>query len=53
MTVVIRLERASQPITIEHVKNTYEKGSFFCVYTIDQKVRKIPVDHIFDIREDY
>ncbi len=53
MNVKIRLEKASQPIFISEVLNTYQKGSFYCVYTLDKKVRKFPIDHIFDIEEDY
>jgi hypothetical protein len=53
MKVKIRLKTTSQPILHENIKNTYQKGSFFCLYDENEKVTKYPIKNIFDIEEDY
>jgi hypothetical protein len=53
ITVWLHLKNQSQPITYEHVKNTYEKESFFCIYTEEELVFKYPVEDIWRITEQY
>ena len=53
MKVEIFLQKTSQRITFEDAKNTYEKGSFFCVFTSDNKVYKYPISSIFNVKESY
>jgi hypothetical protein len=63
MKVTLRLEKSSQPIEFDNVINTYEKGSMFCIaysamplppaHCGYRRVRKIPIDHIFDVDETY
>jgi hypothetical protein len=53
MKVQIWLKETSQPIEYDAF-NTYEKGSFYCVY--ERKtglVWKYPVSMIFRVAEDY
>jgi len=50
--VKVRLQQTSQSIEID-AKNTYQKGDFFCIYTVENKVRKFPISTIFEIEEDY
>jgi hypothetical protein len=52
MRVEIWLDKTSKPIVFEDAKSTYEKGSFFCVYS-GGIVDKYPSDHIFRVRESY
>ena len=49
--VTVHLYSQSQPITIESVVNTYQKGDLFCVST-GGKVCKFPLVHIFRITEE-
>lgn len=53
INVSVHLKEQSQPILYENVINSYEKGSFFCVYTKDDTVFKHPIDSIWRIKEDY
>jgi hypothetical protein len=53
INVSIHLKDQSQPIIYENVINTYEKGSFFCVYCEGEKVYKYPICEIWRIKEDY
>lgn len=57
MKVIYRLEKTSQSIVIDNVLNTYQKGDFYCIYFIDKNservVKKIPIDHLFDVDEPY
>jgi hypothetical protein len=50
--VSVRLQNTSQPLEFV-AQNTYEKGSFFCIYQTSGIVKKIPIATIFDIDEDY
>lgn len=52
MKVEIHLNEQSQPIVVENVINTYQKGDLFCVYCKDE-VYKFPINHIFRIKENY
>ncbi len=52
ITVRVRLEKTSQELIYENVWNTYQKGDLYCICNHDTVV-KIPIDHIFDIRETY
>lgn len=52
-TVVVQLKDQSQPLVYEDVINTYEKGSFFCVYVSGEKVYKHPLRDIWRVKEDY
>ena len=58
MYVEVWFERSNQPVCLENVKATYQKGDMFCVSyaTADlgkdvQAVVKYPVDHIFCVHE--
>jgi hypothetical protein len=53
ITVVVHLKDQSQPLVYAQVENTYEKGSFFCVYTSDEMVYKHPIADIWRIKEGY
>lgn len=43
----------SQPIIYENVINTYEKGSFYCIYVKGEIVYKEPLALIWRIKESY
>lgn len=53
--VYIHLYTQSEPIILEHVRNTYTKGPLFCVMLDalfhQQEVHKFPLEHIFRIKE--
>jgi len=51
--ISIQLKESSQPI--EHnFTNTYQKGSFYCVYVEEEdKTYKYPIADIFRVVEDY
>lgn len=54
MKVQIYLMETSQRIEFKNATNTYTKGPFYCVYLKEEnKVYKYPVDHIFNVCEDY
>lgn len=53
MNVKVRLEKTSQVLNFENLKNTYQKGSFYCIYKEDNVVKKIPIDTISNIDETY
>ena len=61
LTVVVHLKDQSQPIIYYDVMNTYEKGSFYCVYVkkCDKDLSeqefsyKHPIADIWRIKEDY
>ena len=52
MRVGLTLHETSQTLWFENVRNTYEKGSFYCLYT-DGQVNKFPITDIFSVIEDY
>ena len=51
MKVLVHLYTQSQPVEIDEVRNTYQKGDLFCVLKLDGIADKFPVQHIFRIRE--
>lgn len=51
--VKLHLEDQSEPVLHEDVVNTYEKGSFFCIYQKNEKVYKYPIVHIWRVTEAY
>ena len=51
--VTVHLKDQSQPIVYQDVVNTYEKGSFYCVYLKSEKVYKHPITDIWRIVEGY
>jgi hypothetical protein len=53
ITVSVHLKDQSQPVTYENVINTYEKGSFYCVYTESEVVYKHPIRDIWRVKEGY
>ncbi len=60
MKVQIELKETSQPIILEDVLNTYQKGDLFCVYLLagpeafqEERVYKFPISNIWRIKEDY
>ena len=50
--IKVWLKETAQHLVYENAKNTYQKGSFYCIYA-DEKVVKIPIDNIFKIEESY
>lgn len=52
MKVGLTLKDTSKTLWFDEVSNTYEKGSFYCIY-INEKVNKFPINDIFSIIEDY
>ena len=52
INVTVRLHTTSQSLKFK-AKNTYEKGSFYCIYQESGIVKKIPISTIFDIDEEY
>jgi hypothetical protein len=52
-TVSIQLKESSEPIVHEHVKNTYQKGRFYCVYCDVEQVYKYPIANIWRVLEVY
>ncbi len=54
MRIEVWLKGASQPLLFEGVTNTYEKGSFYCIYwERANKVEKYPIADIFRVIETY
>jgi hypothetical protein len=51
MICEVHLLHQSQPIVFEAVRNTYQKGDFFCVLELDGTVSKFPIVHIFRVKE--
>ena len=51
--VTVHLKEQSQPIVHQNVINTYEKGSFYCIYCEGEKVYKYPLIGIWRIKEGY
>jgi hypothetical protein len=52
MKVSVHLYTQAQPVEIEGVRNTYQKGDFFCVMLADiTTIHKFPLQHIFRIKE--
>lgn len=49
--VSVHLYSQSQPVVIEGVRNTYQKGDLFCVMEIFGQVTKFPLQHIFRVTE--
>lgn len=52
MIVKVRLLLTSQELIYTNVWNTYQKGDLYCICD-HETVVKIPIKHIFDIRESY
>lgn len=52
INVTVRRQLSSQSQKFRAL-NTYQKGDFFCIYLENGSVKKIPIEHIFDIDEDY
>lgn len=53
INVTVHLKEQSQPLEYKEAINTYEKGSFFCVYCQGEKVYKHPIRDIWRVKEDY
>jgi hypothetical protein len=53
INVTVHLKDQSQPLVYENVKNTYEKGSFYCVYVEGETVYKHPIRDIWRVKEGY
>lgn len=49
--VKVHLYTQSHPVEIDNVLNAYQKGSFYCVMTLDS-VQKFPIQHIFRVVEE-
>lgn len=52
MVVTVHMITQAEPIVIVGVRNAYQKGSLYCVMIDKKKVRKFPIEHIFEIVED-
>jgi hypothetical protein len=52
MNIKIDLKESSSPLVFDNAKNSYTKGSLFCIYQ-DNKVTKIPLDNIWRVVEEY
>jgi hypothetical protein len=50
--VEVWLDQTSEPLKFEAI-STYQKGSFYCVSTLNALVHRFPIDHIFRVVEDY
>lgn len=51
--VQVRLNNTSQAMEFHNALNTYTKGDLYCVYLNDERVKKFPIQSIFDITENY
>ncbi len=51
MKVLVHLYSQSNPVEIDDVKNSYQKGDLYCIMTNDNIVYKFPLMHIFRITE--
>ena len=49
--VDVHLLHQSSAARYENVRNTYQKGSLFCVMLDDGTVHKFPINHIFRVTE--
>ena len=49
--VAVHLYSQSQPVVIDKVRNTYQKGDLYCVLQVTGQVTKFPLQHIFRIVE--
>lgn len=49
--VEVHLSSQSEPVEINNVRNTYQKGDMFCVLNHEGVVDKFPVALIFRVRE--
>jgi hypothetical protein len=52
MKVIVHMLYQSRPIVHENVKNTYQKGSMYCVMHTTENVFKYPIEHIFRVKEE-
>lgn len=50
--VLIELKETSQAIPLA-ARNTYTKGPFYCVYTVEGLVYKFPIANIWRVTEEY
>ena len=53
MLVKVHLLHQSKPVEIDNVRNTYQKGDFFCVMIDGESVQKFPIQHIFRVVEEW
>ena len=51
MRVDVHLLHQSQPVHFDEVRNTYQKGDFFCVMSQTGRVAKFPLLHVFRVLE--
>jgi hypothetical protein len=51
--VKVELRETSQPVCELVAFNAYTRGPFYCIYCLNGKVVKYPVQHIFRVVEDY
>lgn len=52
MKIELQLKESSQPIVLENVINSYQKGDMYCFYVGDI-VYKFPLANIWRIKETY
>lgn len=50
--VKIELKETSQALVLA-ARNTYTKGPFYCIYTVDSNVQKFPIANIWRVTEEY
>lgn len=53
MNLRVHLKNQSKGIDYEDVINTYEKGSFYCIYIRSGYVHKYPISDIWRVEEEY
>lgn len=51
MTVEVHLYTQAEACKIDGVRNAYQKGDFYCVWTVCGPIYKFPLQHIFRIKE--
>lgn len=51
--VKIWLKETSNAIVYKNVDNTYEKGSFYCLHTVEKVAIKYPIANIWRVVEDH
>ena len=51
--LLLWLDKTSQPLIYNDIKNCYEKGSFYCILDNTNIVHKYPINKIWRIIETY
>lgn len=51
MIIEVHLYTQAEPCRFEGVRNAYQKGDLYCVWTLLGPIYKFPMQHIFRIKE--